>query len=160
MDAAAVKYLVVHCSATPPSADIGATEIDRWHREKGWRCIGYHYVIRRDGALELGRPLHMAGAHVEGYNDQSIGVCLVGGVSRKGAAECNFTDAQFRRLRALLTQVLVPKFPGAVIQGHRDFPKVAKACPSFDVRTWWLDQQQGANACPTTAAKSSATSPT
>ena len=68
-----LKYLVVHCSATPASRDIGAKEIDLMHRQKGWRCIGYHYVIRRDGRVEAGRPENEPGAHVEGHNGHSLG---------------------------------------------------------------------------------------
>lgn len=120
--------------------NIDAAVIDRWHREKGWRRIGYHYVIRRNGALEVGRPLDQVGAHVLGFNSESIGVCLVGGVDADGQPADNFTSAQYRRLRALLTQVLIPKFPGAIVQGHRDFPNVNKACPSFDVKSWWAAQ--------------------
>ena len=131
------RYLVVHCSATRPSMDIGAREIRQWHKAKGWSDIGYHYVIRRDGRVEKGRPENTIGAHVSGHNANSIGVCLVGGVSDKDytKAENNFTKEQFESLKSLL-KTLSEKYPKATILGHRDFPKVAKACPSFDVRPW------------------------
>jgi len=131
-----VKFLAVHCSATPASRDLSAADIDRMHRlERGFLRIGYHYVIRRSGALEPGRPLTMRGAHVENHNHESIGICLVGGVDDKLKPQANFTDAQLVTLKGLLT-VLRGQFPQAIVQGHRDFPNVAKACPSFDVKTW------------------------
>lgn len=137
-----VQYLAVHCSATSPAADIGAKEIDRWHRDRGWLMIGYHFVIRRNGHAEEGRPIDTPGAHVEGYNHCSIGICMVGGVDADGQPENNFTDDQFAELAVLLIS-LKAKFPKAVIQGHRDFPHVAKACPSFDVRAWWKETVDG-----------------
>ena len=130
-----VKFIAVHCSATPPSRDIGVKELDRMHRERGFRCIGYHFVVRRDGAVEGGRPLNQPGAHVEDFNHCSIGVCLVGGVDDKLKPEANFTEKQMAALDALLYG-LEHDFPNAVVQGHRDFPNVAKACPSFDVKHW------------------------
>lgn len=132
-------YIVIHCSATPPSMDIGKKEIDRWHRDRGWNGIGYHYVIRRDGIVEEGRGLKEQGAHVAGYNHNSIGICLVGGVSEEfpRAAEANYTTAQWAVLEKLVTE-LSGLFPKAVIQGHRDFPGVNKACPCFDVKDWWI----------------------
>lgn len=130
-------FLVIHCAATRPSQDIGAYEIDRWHRAQGWACIGYHFVIRRDGTVEEGRDLEVIGAHVSGHNTNSVGICLAGGVSEEdvNVPENNFTPAQLKSLKGLLLD-LRKKYPKAKIQGHRDFPKVAKACPSFDVRSW------------------------
>lgn len=138
---ASTDYLVVHCAATKPSADIGAADIDRWHRKQGWACIGYHFVIRRDGTVEEGRELDVIGAHVSGHNENSVGICLAGGVSEKdvNVAENNFTPAQFASLKKLLAD-LRAKYPKAVIQGHRDFPGVAKACPSFDAKGWAKSQ--------------------
>jgi len=131
-----INYIAVHCSATQPSADVGVKEIRRWHVEGNhWRDIGYHFVIRRNGDLENGRPIEQAGAHVSGYNSNSIGVCLVGGVDAKGRAEDNFTPEQWEALKALLCR-LHKRFPEAEIKGHRDFPKVKKDCPCFDVRAW------------------------
>ena len=135
LNPAAVEYLAVHCSATPPDMDIGAKEIDRWHRQRGFLKIGYHLVIRRDGSVEKGRELDEMGAHVQGFNHCSIGVCVVGGISRNGDPQENFTDEQMHTLAVLLKDLRV-KFPKAHIQGHRDFPDVHTACPSFDVRTW------------------------
>ena len=131
------KYLVVHCSATRPSLDVGVKEIRQWHKNQGWADIGYHFVIRRDGKVERGRAENLVGSHVAGRNSNSLGVCMVGGVNQNDFTkpENNFTPAQFASLKTLL-KMLSEKYPGAVVLGHRDFPKVAKACPSFDARAW------------------------
>jgi N-acetylmuramoyl-L-alanine amidase len=131
------KYIAVHCAATPAGMDIGVKEIDRWHRQKGFLKVGYHFVIRRTGQIELGRDEDEIGAHVQGYNAVSIGVCLVGGVDADDVskAENNFTKEQFSTLRTLLERLQI-QYPDAEVLGHRDFPDVAKACPSFDVRAW------------------------
>lgn len=131
-----IKYLVVHCSASPASLDVGVKEIDKWHRQRGFLKIGYHYVVRRDGTVEKGRKDSEVGAHVSGYNTGSLGICLVGGVKEDGkTAECNFTLQQYEALKVLLTK-LKKSHSEAVIQGHRDFPNVHKDCPCFDVRAW------------------------
>lgn len=129
-----IEGIVVHCAATRPGMDIGRAEIDVWHRERGFDGIGYHYVIRRGGEVEDGRPLSVAGAHVAGHNARTVGICLVGGIDDAGEPENNFTGEQFFALRELLAE-LVEVLPGEVwIKGHRDF--AAKACPSFDVARW------------------------
>lgn len=131
------KYIAIHCSATRPSLDVGAKEIRQWHKNQGWEDIGYHFVIRRTGVVEKGRAVDVVGAHVAGFNATSVGVCMVGGVSQSDytKAENNFTPAQFESLKVLLKS-LVAKYPGAVVMGHRDFPRVQKACPSFDAKAW------------------------
>lgn len=143
-----IDFLAVHCAATPATADVGAAEIRRWHRQRGFRDIGYHYVIRRDGTVEKGRSDTTPGAHERKINRCSLAVCLVGGSPpvgspehRKGLGENNFTDAQFKALAELLHK-LKAKHPDAEVLGHRDVPGVAKACPSFDVRSWWASIQK------------------
>lgn len=131
-------FLVVHCAATPPTADIGAAEIRGWHLQKGWSDIGYAYVIRRNGAVELGRPDNQIGAHVAGHNANSLGICMVGGVDARQRPENNFTAEQWASLQTLLMR-LTQKYPKAKILGHRDFPGVAKACPCFDAIEWAAD---------------------
>lgn len=130
-------YIAVHCSATGPKQDIGAADIDRWHRKQGWQCIGYHFVIKRDGTVEEGRELDKIGSHVQNFNAISVGICMAGGVKDgdPNTPENNFTEAQFASLKKLLLE-LKQKYPKAHIQGHRDFPAVKKACPSFDVAKW------------------------
>lgn len=137
LDPARVGLLVVHCSATKPSMDWGRAEIDKSHRQRGFFEIGYHFVIKRNGQVEQGRPLNRQGAHASGYNHISVGVCMVGGVAERDhrIPENNFTPAQFESLKAVLKS-LRQRFPHARIVGHGELPKVAKACPSFDVSEW------------------------
>lgn len=135
-------FIAIHCSATTDKMNIGAADIDKWHRGKGWKCLGYHYVIRRDGTVEEGREEATVGAHVEGWNAVSLGICMVGGVDANDVklAKNNFTKAQFDSLKQLLVDLKI-RYPKAKIQGHRDFPKVAKACPSFSVADWLTQAQ-------------------
>lgn len=144
-----IDHLIIHCSATPPSQDIGAAEIDRWHRAKGWWGNGYHFVIRRNGLIESQatgsrcRPLDQAGAHVgdcgPGWNKRSIGICLIGGVDEKNRAEDNFTPKQYASLKDLV-EYLVRSYPGVKVMGHRDLIKLTgaapKDCPCFEVSDW------------------------
>lgn len=143
----AISLLVVHCSATRAASDIGAAEIDKWHRSRGWRKIGYHYVIRRDGTCERGRAEAEIGAHTQGHNSTSIGICMVGGLGVDGGAEANFTAPQYQALEGLLGDLL-QRYPESEVLGHRDLsPDIdgdgiiekhewVKMCPSFDVRDW------------------------
>lgn len=133
-----IKKVIIHCSATPPDMNIGANEIRKWHTDpkpkgNGWMDIGYHYVIRRSGDIDHGRDENIVGAHCEGHNANSIGVCLVGGITKQGATENNFTPEQFKTLTNLVRS-LVEYYPGATIHGHREFSN--KDCPSFDVQEW------------------------
>lgn len=125
----------MHCAATKKTMDIGAKEITRWHEDRGWTTIGYHWVIRRDGTVEKGRREGSVGAHVAGHNADSIGICLVGGLSQTGFPEDNFTTAQRKALRKLINEIL-GRYPGCRVLGHHDLdPK--KDCPCFNVPKWW-----------------------
>ncbi|MFN8996759.1 MAG: N-acetylmuramoyl-L-alanine amidase [Pseudomonadota bacterium] len=128
-----ITKVIIHCAATKPSMDIGASEIKKWHLDRGWKDIGYHYVIRRNGDIENGIAVALAGSHTKGHNANSIGICLVGGINDKGEPESNFTKAQWATLERLV-RVLKVDFPHATVHGHREF--AAKACPSFDVQEW------------------------
>lgn len=128
-----IKYIAVHCSATKELQDYKAEDIDRWHRQRGFNQIGYHYVVDIDGTIETGRPEHTAGAHVQGYNTCSIAVCYIGGLDARGQPKDTRTPAQIEALTTLLSR-LKKQYPGAIIQGHRDFPGVNKACPCFNAK--------------------------
>lgn len=128
--------IVLHCSASRPSDDTQAKDIDRQHRKQGWLKIGYHFVITRDGVLQTGRSLDEVGAHVAGFNHRSIGICLSGGVKESDGVtpENNFTPAQWTVLSVLLAE-LRESYPQAKVVGHYELnPK--KACPSFDVSAY------------------------
>ncbi len=129
-----ITQIILHCSATHPGMDIGVAEIRKWHMDKGWRDVGYHYVIRRSGLVENGRPLSEQGAHCEGQNANSIGICIVGGVNRANAPDSNFTSKQWSALEDLVSE-LIDDFPEAQVTGHRAYS--TKACPSFSAVDWW-----------------------
>ena len=133
-----INAIVIHCSATKANADIGLDEIRKWHtgpKGNGWRDVGYHLIIRRDGGIEKGRPIEEIGAHVVGHNADSIGVCLVGGLDENMRPAANYTPAQWAALKEVVAD-LKKLFPAAAIKGHCDYPNVAKACPCFDVSGW------------------------
>jgi len=125
-----INEIIVHCAATPEGKDFTVEDITRWHRKRGFRTIGYHYVIYRDGSVHPGRPIEEVGAHCTGHNSHSIGVCYIGGCTADGKhAKDTRTEAQKAALLSLLKD-LHSRFPKAEIHGHREF--AAKACPSFD----------------------------
>jgi N-acetylmuramoyl-L-alanine amidase len=130
-------FIVVHCAATTSKMDIGKADIDRWHRARGWFAIGYHYVIRRDGTLETGRPDDTVGAHVLNHNSNTLGICMAGGLAEdKKTPEDNFTEKQLDTLKTLLID-LQKKYPKAEIRGHSDFPEhKTRACPVFPLHDW------------------------
>ena len=134
------SYIVIHCSQTRPSQKIGAREIDRWHRERGWLKIGYGVVIKRDGTIEQGREDDEVQAAVKGYNHTSFNLCIVGGAKEEDwkQSEDNFTAEQWEALKKELTR-LVKKYPDARIVGHYDLDK-NKTCPNFDVQDYLLHE--------------------
>ncbi len=132
------KYIVIHCADTYDHMDIGVAEIDRWHKGRGWNGVGYHDVIRRNGALEFGRDENAIGAHAYGHNRESVGICLVGGKALAGGPENNFTPEQFKTLKRVLRFYKI-LFPEALVVGHRDL-NPNKDCPSFDVGQWVADE--------------------
>ena len=132
-----VNKIIIHCSATQEGKEISAATIDEWHKARGWRGIGYHYVIGLDGMIEYGRPITETGAHVKGHNKGSIGICYVGGVEAergsngKWIAKDTRTSEQIATLLELL-RILKKLHPKATIHGHNEF--AAKSCPCFDVQ--------------------------
>jgi len=132
-----IEYIVIHAAATTEDHDVDAEEIRGWHLQRGWLDIGYHKVIKRDGTREDGRPLNRPGAHARGFNHKSWGICLAGGVeSDNKTPEANYTHAQWESLEQEVRDMLVLA-PDAKVVGHRDLPNVSKACPCFDVASWW-----------------------
>lgn len=126
-----ISEIIIHCTATPQGRDLNVADITRYHRQRGFETIGYHYLIRLDGTVEQGRPCEYIGAHCLGHNDRSIGVAYVGGLDSHGNSSDTRTDAQKRSLKSLVAR-LVKRYPGATVHGHREF--AAKACPCFNVR--------------------------
>lgn len=152
MRAKDIDAIVIHCSATREGQDVRAADIDKWHKERGFACIGYNYVIDLDGTVEMGRPLTRDGAHCntagtsgKSYNKHSIGICYVGGLDKYGRAKDTRTAAQKRALTALVYRLLA-EYPITDVLGHRDASpdrngdgtvssnEWIKECPCFDVR--------------------------
>ena len=147
-----IDSIVIHCSATPAGVDYRAADIDRWHKQKGWKMIGYNYVVDLDGTVEVGRPLTMDGAHcntngVSGrpYNKHSIGICYIGGLDRNGNPADTRTPEQKKALADLVYR-LINEYPIVEVIGHRDASpdkngngkiernEWIKQCPCFSVR--------------------------
>ena len=126
-----ITEIIIHCSATPIGKNYTVEDIDKWHKAKGWKGIGYHYVIYLDGSVHKGRPEEEIGAHCKGHNSNSIGICYIGGLDEFGEPEDTRTDKQKEALIVLL-KALKAKYPAATIHGHREF--AAKACPCFDAK--------------------------
>jgi len=134
-----ITLIVVHCSAVRPDQTSSAADIKSWHVKKGWKTIGYHYVVRRSGQIEPGRPEAMAGAHCVNHNAHSIGVCYEGGLDIRGQPADTRTEAQKVALRHLLEE-LHRAYPRALIVGHHDL-NPQKACPCLPVVTEYSDLQ-------------------
>lgn len=126
-----INEIIIHCTATPADRDVTVAQLRRYHTETlGWRDIGYHYVVYRDGSVATGRPLGMAGAHCRGHNRNSIGVAYVGGLTARGGHAADTRTARQRTAMEALVNRLLERFPGATVRGHCDF--ATKSCPCFD----------------------------
>lgn len=139
-----ITFIVVHCSAVRPYQTSSADDIDKWHKRRKthgiqWKGIGYHFVIRRDGTVENGRPISETGAHVLNHNKHSIGICYEGGLDENGVKADTRTPEQIKALRQKLVE-LHEQFPKALIVGHRDLDP-SRDCPCFDAINEYWDLQ-------------------
>ena len=125
-----IDKIIVHCSATPEGKDYSVDTIRKWHLQRGFSDIGYHYIIYRDGSIHTGRDESVIGAHCKGHNSNSIGVCYIGGVAADGKTPKDTRTIEQKQSLVKLLKELKTKYPQASIHGHRDFS--SKACPSFD----------------------------
>ena len=129
------KYIVIHCSQTRPSQNIGAKDIDSWHSEQGWLKIGYATDIKRDGTIEAARPEDMSGAHAPKANHRSVAICLIGGSQDDGTGwENNFSEEQFKSLKDKVEDIQ-GRYEIQYIIGHNEIDD-RKECPAFDVSEW------------------------
>jgi len=126
-----INKIILHCSATKEGQHFTIEDITKWHKQRGFRTIGYHFVVYLDGSVHKGRDVSEIGAHVTGQNSNSIGICYVGGLDASGKAKDTRTDAQKTSLAKLVAE-LREKYPDATIHGHYEFAN--KACPCFDVK--------------------------
>lgn len=130
-----IRFLTIHCAATPEGRDVKAETITAWDKAK-FGQTSYHFVVELDGKFVRTLDDHQRGAHVGGHNTGNIGICYVGGMDRQMArAKDTRTAAQKRALRTLI-RTFQQRYPGIVVRGHRDWPGVKKDCPSFDVPAW------------------------
>lgn len=139
-----IDRIIIHCSAVRPDQTSSARQIDQWHKARGWKMIGYHYVIRRDGTVEKGRPEEMVGAHTKGINSHSIAICYEGGLApvrsnpaAKKPSAVTYVPADTRtpeQKAALIKLIreLKTRYPNATVHGHNEFAQ--KACPCFPAR--------------------------
>jgi N-acetyl-anhydromuramyl-L-alanine amidase AmpD len=130
-----IKYLTIHCAATPRGRDVKAPAIVKIGQDRFGQA-SYHHVIELDGSVVRTLRDDQKGAHTGGHNTGNIGICYVGGVENDKAmtpADTR-TDAQKVALRKVVADYRA-KYPGIIVRGHRDWPGVSKACPSFDVAT-------------------------
>lgn len=128
-----IKYIAIHCTATPQSATIDSIR-NYWKNVLKWKQPGYHYIVKPDGSVVNLLDIDKISNGVKGYNHETINISYIGGIDEtSGNPKDTRTDAQKVAIKNLLIQ-LRAKFPHAIIQGHRDFPNVKKACPSFDAK--------------------------
>lgn len=128
-----IKYIAVHCTATSQNTSISAIQ-SYWKNHLGWKTPGYHFIITPNGEVASLLPIDQVSNGVKGFNSNTINISYIGGVDVNGNPKDNRTKEQKESLLKLLTD-LKKQFPTAIIQGHRDFPNVKKACPSFDAKT-------------------------
>lgn len=130
-----IKYIVIHCTATSPLTTIES--IQRYWREvKGWKDTpGYHYLIKPDGEIVKLLDESKNSYGVYAHNSECISISYIGGIDKNGKAKDTRTRKQEVAMFNKIVE-LTERYPNAIVLGHRDFPGVKKACPSFDVKQW------------------------
>lgn len=132
-----ISELIVHYTATPVGMDVDAEKIREWHiTDRGWKDIGYHFVVLPDGNVQIGRDIAQTGAHCAQHNFESIGICYVGGLDENGKGADTRTPEQKVALRAVLT-VLKSIFTEAKVFGHKNLTPTA--CPGYDAKQEYAD---------------------
>lgn len=129
-----IKYIVLHCTAGPQNQTIESIKM-YWKNVRKWKQVGYHHIIKADGTIVDLLPIEKISNGVAGYNSECINIAYIGGVDKNSKPVDNRTDAQ-KNSQVQLIAKYKQMFPKAEVRGHRDFPGVKKACPSFDVKTW------------------------
>ncbi len=129
-----IKYIVIHCTATSGEAKVESI-VRYWKEQLKWKNAGYHFIIDEAGHVTALQPLQKPSNGVRGYNAHSINISYIGGINENGKPKDTRTGAQYVAMESLV-KALKGVYPHAVVLGHRDFPKVKKACPSFEVATF------------------------
>lgn len=127
-----MKEIILHCSATKENADFSAADIKKWHLQRGFKNIGYHYVIRLDGTVEAGRKEDEMGAHCLGHNKDSLGICYIGGLDKDGKPKDTRTQAQKEALYNLVGKLML-KYDIDIDSIHCHYEFANKACPCFKI---------------------------
>lgn len=139
-----INLIVVHCSATRANTKVTIDDLIKWHKARGFKTIGYHYVIYQDGSVHTGRPISDIGAHVEGLNANSIGICYIGGLDQMTGKPADTRTAAQKKALAELIKKLKHDYAGSKVCGHRDCSpdtngngkidkwEYLKDCPCFD----------------------------
>ncbi len=122
-----VQRVFIHCSASDNPAHDNVATMRQWHLARGFNDVGYHFFIRKDGTLQLGRPLERTPAAQEGNNIATIAICL------HGLAKDKFTEKQLSALKQLAKQIKTAYNAKITFHGHREVS--AKSCPVFDYKT-------------------------
>lgn len=130
-----IKYIVVHCTATPQNTTIESIK-HYWKEQRGWGDTpGYHHIIKANGEIVKLLDENKNSNGVYAHNSECINIAYIGGIDKDGKPLNNLTRAQETSLFDKIVS-LTERYPDAKVLGHRDFPGVKKACPSFDVREW------------------------
>ena len=129
-----VKYLTIHCAATPEGRHVSADTISKWDQAK-FGQTSYHWVVELDGSMHRTLRDDQKGAHVGGANSNNIGICYVGGCDKTMNPKDTRTPEQKRAMRTLI-RTYQDRYPGIIVMGHRSWPGVKKACPSCAVTAW------------------------
>jgi len=128
-----INKIIIHCSATPQNRKVSVNTIRKWHLQRGFNDIGYHYVIHLDGKISVGRPIEKVGAHCAYENRGSIGICYVGGMTKDmKKPKDTRTQAQKDSLIKLMHELIYKYNKDMTIHGHNEYAN--KACPCFDVQ--------------------------
>ncbi len=130
------KDIIIHCSATPEGRDVDIETVRGWHKGRGWRDVGYHYFVKLDGTVQVGRKETDSGAHTIGHNND-IGVCYAGGMNIDMTKPMDTRTEEQKQAIIDVIKDIKTRYPDAKVYGHRDFS--AKACPSFDAKEEYKD---------------------
>jgi len=146
LDPRKVKYVVIHCSATKVNQELDMSDIERMHKARGWTEEGYHFGVKQNGIIQVGRSLEKIGAHAYGHNSESVGIVYYGGLDENGIP--TDTRSAFQKNSLVdITRVLKLIFPNSEVVGHRDLSpdknkdgiispnEWTKQCPCFDVKS-------------------------
>jgi N-acetylmuramoyl-L-alanine amidase len=129
-----IKYIAIHCTATQQNTSVAAIQ-RYWKDSLGWKSPGYHLLIEPNGTINRLLDFNGVANGVKGFNNHSIHISYIGGITKEGKPLDNRTDAQKKAILLCINEVIDwSDNKCLIIQGHRDFPNQNKACPCFDAK--------------------------